>query len=74
MRLPKKLLTSETQAISGLLRQTEDLFTLSPNVKQMFVPPHGESVELVPEKGMDEEYDAISGEIDEIENGNSKVD
>lgn len=34
----------------------------------MFVPPHGDSLDLVPEKGMDEEYDAISEEIEEIEN------
>jgi hypothetical protein len=33
----------------------------------MFVPPQGDSVELVPEKGMDDEYDAITGEIDKIE-------
>lgn len=33
----------------------------------MFVPPQADSVELVPQSGMDEEYDAVSGEIDSLE-------
>jgi DNA mismatch repair protein MSH6 len=65
--LAEKASYFETQAISGLLRQAEDLSPYLQNVKQMFVPLHGDSVDLVPEKGMDEEYDAITGEIDGIE-------
>ncbi|CAG8523968.1 14803_t:CDS:10 [Acaulospora colombiana] len=59
--------TFETSSIAGLLRSTEDLKPYLKKVKKMFKPPPEDSFEMVPEPGINEDYDAVAEEMREIE-------
>ncbi|KAG8825170.1 DNA mismatch repair protein msh6 [Serendipita sp. 401] len=66
--LAEKASVFETPSVSGLLRSVEDLKPYLRSIKATFVQPaSGDAAELVPQKGMDEEYDAVDSEISEIE-------
>ena len=57
----------ETTSVAGLLRSVEDLKPYLQNIKNMFVSSAEDTNELIPQPGMDEQYDEISGEINSIE-------
>ncbi|TBU51269.1 DNA mismatch repair protein Msh6 [Dichomitus squalens] len=57
----------ESKTISGLLRTAPDLAPNLKHVKSMFQTPEENSDELVPEDGMDEVYDTVMSEINELE-------
>ncbi|KAG8830562.1 DNA mismatch repair protein msh6 [Serendipita sp. 399] len=66
--LAEKASFFETSSVSGLLRSVEDLKPYLRAVRALFVQPSSDdAVELAPQKGMDEEYDAVDNEISEIE-------
>jgi len=65
--LAEKASFFETTSVAGLLRSVEDLKPYLQNIRSMFEPPSEDASELVPQQGKDEEYDEISGEINQIE-------
>jgi DNA mismatch repair protein MSH6 len=65
--LAEKASFFETGSVAGLLRSVEDLRPYLQNIRDMFEAPTEDASELVPQQGKDEEYDEISGEINQIE-------
>ena len=65
--LAEKASCFETQSVAGLLRSSESLKPYLKAIREMFVPPSSDNLELVPEDGVDEEYDSVAKEISDIE-------
>lgn len=65
--LAEKASCFDTQTVAGLLRSAHDLKPYLKAVRGMFVPPSNDNFELIPEDGVDEEYDTIAKEIHDIE-------